>query len=91
MQRDAALDPGPFGGITGAGDNAALAAGDQRLAPKLRMDGLFAGSKKGVAVKMGYGPRPGLETENKIVHKNTKAKSRGLEDRHMPVRAEGSC
>jgi hypothetical protein len=72
MQRNATLNSLSFGGITGAGDNAALTAGNQRLSFEFRMNGLFAGSEEGIAVNVDNRPRPGIEIEDKIGHKNIK-------------------
>jgi len=49
-----------------------LTAGNQRLSFKFRMNGLFAGSEEGIAVNVDNRPRPGIETEDKIGHKNIK-------------------
>jgi hypothetical protein len=58
MEGDAALDPQPFCGIAGTGDNPPLSPCDDGLALKLRVNGFLAGCKEGVAIDMDNSLRP---------------------------------
>ena len=69
VQWNAALDSDVFGGVAGAGDNAAFTTGNERLTPKLGMNRFLTGCKKSVAVDVNNRARPRGKTENLLRHK----------------------
>src|SRR5271157_6112406 len=58
MEGDTALNPQPFCGIAGAGDNPPLSPRDDGLPFKLRVNGLLTGCKEGVPIDMDNGLGP---------------------------------